>query len=253
MGKGRPTFSMRLLAAAAPVAVAACTIQLVAPYNPDLAQRASSLQAEVAAWDLTMRKNAGTISADPRQADIQSTLNKWRGEQEAMLTLAISSDPGTIACNKAVDAILSAVESHIPASLGAAAPAPAGDDDATSTGCETVLVNEISAEIDRLDDPSHGDAGILKYCRWSWIADADFPGAAMSKPGATADHMAGTPQAREGVSQSCAAEFEVAQGLPKHSAEFGHGRAVSRLLRTLQAITYVESRKKAVASAKLGS
>ena len=74
----------------------ACTAQLVAPYNADLQQRASSMQAEVASWDLAMRHGAGTIADDPRNPDVIAQLNKWRGDADAMLTLAISSDPQTV-------------------------------------------------------------------------------------------------------------------------------------------------------------
>jgi len=48
---------------------AACAEQLVSPYNAELAQKASSMQAEVAAWDLTMRGGAGTIADDPRHPE----------------------------------------------------------------------------------------------------------------------------------------------------------------------------------------
>ena len=59
--------------------VAACTTELVAPYNADLQQKASSMQAEVASWDLAMLQGAGTIAADPRNPDVIAMLNKWRG------------------------------------------------------------------------------------------------------------------------------------------------------------------------------
>lgn len=47
----------------------ACSVQLVAPYNSDLQQKASYMQAEVAAWDLTMRGGAGTIPSAPLAQD----------------------------------------------------------------------------------------------------------------------------------------------------------------------------------------
>src|SRR5258707_14567309 len=74
--------------------LSACTVQLVAPYNSELAQTASGMQAEVIAWDLHMRSGAGTISDDSRHPDVLGTLNKWQGAAGAMLTLAISNDPG---------------------------------------------------------------------------------------------------------------------------------------------------------------
>jgi hypothetical protein len=47
------------------------------------------------AWDLTMRRGAGMIADDPRHPDVAATIDKRRGEADAMLTLAVSTDPGT--------------------------------------------------------------------------------------------------------------------------------------------------------------
>ena len=63
------------------------------------------MQAEVASWDLTMRAGAGTVADDPRNPDVNATLNKWRGEADAMLTLAVSNDPNAINCNDATKSV----------------------------------------------------------------------------------------------------------------------------------------------------
>jgi hypothetical protein len=42
-----------------------------------------------------MRRGAGTIADDRHHPDVAATLDKWHGEAHAMLTLAISNDPGT--------------------------------------------------------------------------------------------------------------------------------------------------------------
>ena len=218
-----------------------CSVQLVAPYNPDLAQRASSLQAEVAAWDLTMLKTAGTQAADPRDSNIIATLNKWRGEREAMLTLAISNDPHTIPCAKATGEIYALVSQHIPADLKSVNPpaAPSNDDLASTSGCETVLVADLQAGIDALQST-------LQYCQLPWLTDASFTNPPPAKGTKTPADQQTT------VQKSCAAEFRPAPGVPQNAAEFGHGRAVSGILTTLQAITYIESRKRALSTAKVG-
>jgi hypothetical protein len=93
--------------------ITTCTVQLLAPYNAELAQKASSMQSEVAAWDLTMHNGAGTIGEDPRNPSVSATLNKWRGEADAMLTLAISNDPGVVNCREAMRVASGAIETSI--------------------------------------------------------------------------------------------------------------------------------------------
>ena len=115
-------------------ALSACTVQLVSPYNPELARMASSMQAEVTAWDLKMRSGAGTIADDPRNPEILETLNKWRGEAAAMLTLAISNDPGNVSCGEAVKAMSGAIKSRIAAILPEAAATAAAGSSAGARG-----------------------------------------------------------------------------------------------------------------------
>src|SRR5271166_5791981 len=125
---------------------AACAVQLVAPYNSELAQRASSMQAEVAAWDLTMRGGAGTIADDPRNPEVVAIINKWHGEADAMLTLAVSNDPGKVNCSEAAKAVSAAIDSRLPADLQAAATA--GNANAGPSGCEAELVASVGTGID---------------------------------------------------------------------------------------------------------
>src|SRR5262249_9558839 len=147
-----------------------CTVQLVAPYNPDLQQKASAMQAEVAAWDLTMRGTAGTVGADPRNPDVVAILNKWRGESDAMLTLAISNDPNLGDCSDALKAVHGAIETAIPVTLRdvaqSSAPTAQGER-ARPSGCEAALVANIETGIDDIEKA-------LKYCRAPWIPDTYF-------------------------------------------------------------------------------
>jgi hypothetical protein len=220
-----------------------CTVQLVAPYNSELAQRASSMQAEVVAWDLRMRNGAGTTLADPRHPDVAATLNKWRGEADAMLTIAISNDPGTVNCSEAVKTVSAAIEGRIAAELRAAIP-PAVATGGGVRGCETALVAAIGTGIDDVERA-------LKYCRADWIGDTYFVELGQSRFTALKPPAPPNPTAQETLRRSCFAEFRPSSNAPADAlAAARHGRAVSSLSTTLQAIVYLENRKKAALVSK---
>jgi hypothetical protein len=228
------------------VLTAACTVQLVAPYNAELQQKASSMQAEVAAWDLTMRRQAGTIAADPRQPDVAATINKWRGDSDAMLTLAASNDPGNVNCSAAVKAVIGAIEGGVPPNLRAAvatsAEAASNDQARASSGCETALVAKIGTDLDNVERS-------LKHCQLQWVSDAYFT--ALATNGAPpSPPVAPDAEAQRKLENRCLAEFKVVPGAPDNTVDALHGRAVSALLTTLQSIVYVETRKKAIEAAK---
>jgi hypothetical protein len=229
----------RLLAA---IAVSACTPQLVSPYNVELQQKASTMQAEVAAWDLTMRDGAGTVADDPRHPDVTATLNKWRGEADAMLTLAISNDPRIIPCDAAAKAVYNLVAPGIPASLRVD-PATARPDAATPSGCETVLVAHIARGI---DDVERG----LRACRMEWVPNSYFTGLAQNRASVPRPPSAQSQTAQDKLERSCLAEFKAAAQTPAGAADSRHGRAVSALLTTLQEIVFVENSKKAAQPSK---
>jgi hypothetical protein len=224
----------------------ACTVQLVAPYNSDLQQKASSMQAEVAAWDLAMRGSAGSVAAAPRNPDVIATINKWRGEADAMLTLAESNDPNMVSCSDAVKSTYAAIESGIPANLrtAAQASAPATQANAaTPSGCEAGLVADLGTGIDDIEKA-------LKYCKVSWVQDAYFTALSQNRATAPSPPKAPTDADQTKLTKSCLAEFNAASQLPAAAAGARHGRAVSTLLTTLQAIVYVENRKKAAEASK---
>jgi hypothetical protein len=177
-------------------------------------------------------------------------INKWHGEAEAMLTLAVSNDPGAVNCGETAKSIYSAVESAVDAELekanGAAAAdvkASSADGAKTASGCEAALVA-------RLDDGLRDVEKGLKYCTVAWAPDSYFTGVAQNR--ATAANAPPAPDAtdQDKLRAGCYAEFKVAAGVPAGAAGAQHGRAVSALLTTLQAIVYVENRKKAAQSAK---
>jgi len=218
-------------------ALSACTVQLVAPYNSELAQRASSMQAEVVAWDLRMRDGAGTITNDPRHPDVTATLNKWRGEAEAMLTLAIANDPGTVNCSAVLKTVAGTIERSLPAEVLLAPLSSAQSRAASSSGsCEAALV---ATAITGIDDIERA----LKYCRTEWVDDAYFTELAANRFTTTKPPKAQTPTAQDTVRRACFSEFR--PSLSSGTAAMRHGRAVSALMTTLQSVVYVENRKRA--------
>jgi hypothetical protein len=229
------------------VLTAACTVQLVAPYNAELQQKASSMQAAVAAWDLTMRRQVGTVAADPRHPDVAGTIANWRGEADAMLTLAASNDPGNANCSAAVKAVVGAIENDVPPNLRAAvatsAEAGSGNQATASSGCETALVVKIGTDLDNIEKS-------VKRCQMPWVPDAYFTALAADPAAAPTPPGAPDAEAQRKLENSCLAEFKVVPGAPENTLEARHGRAVSALLTTLQSIVYVETRKKAVEAAK---
>jgi hypothetical protein len=225
--------------------IIACTVQLVAPYNAELTQRASSMQSEVAAWDLTMHGGAGTTGDDPRNPSVSATLNKWRGEADAMLTLAISNDPGVINCSEAIRVASGAIQTTVPARLRSPAQSDgtSGTSAASPSGCEAELVADISTGIDDIERA-------LKYCHLDWVPDAYFGDLGQNRSVAPKPPAAPTAETQDTLKKHCIAEFTVASNMPVDAAGARHGRAVSALLTTLQAIVYIETRKKAAAQSK---
>lgn len=225
------------------LAVTSCSVQLVAPYNADLAQKASSMEAEASSWDLTMRGGAGTIADDPRNPDVVAILNRWRGQADAMLTLAVSNDPGTVGCSQAAQAAYAAIESSIPSALQiAGSTTGSASNTSVPSGCEAALVADIRSGIDDI-------AKALKFCRANWVPDEYFSSLSQNHLAAAKPSPAPNKGEQDVLTRSCFAEFkEPAQ--PADPTIVQHGRAVSHLLTTLQVIVYVENRKKAAAASK---
>lgn len=222
--------------------VTGCTVKLVAPYDADLQLKASSMQAEVDAWDLTMRNGAGTIADDPRHPDVVAMITKWHDEAGAMLTIAASNDTVTANCSEAEKAVYGVIENDIPANLRASAQA---NTNAKSTsGCDASLVALIDKNIDDVEK------SLTTHCQASWIPDTYFTTLAQNKATAPPPPNAPDSATQNKLNNACLAEFKIVPGLPAGSAGAQHGRAVSSLLTTLKSIVYVETRKKVAAVPK---
>ena len=187
-----------VLPVAAVTLASACTVQLVAPFNPDLLRKASAMQAEVVTWDLKMRAGAGTIADDPANPDVSATIYQWRGEAEAMLTLAVSNDPGTTGCSETVKTLLGTMQTAIPADLRPAAQSAANGGGA-KTGCEAGLVEELQTGITAIEKA-------LQHCRLSGTAAA----ASAAKPA--------NDKTQQQIQASCLSEFKVDANVPAAAA-----------------------------------
>ncbi len=217
-----------------------CATKLVAPYNAELLQKASAMQAEVAAWDLNMRNGVGTISDDPRHPDVSATISKWHGEAEAMLTLAVSNTSGLSNCGEAVKQVSQEIENHLPPEISASFQQATNDRTKSPAvpGCEAALVAELSTGINDIEK-------VLKYCKVTWIQDAFFANLQQNRGIAADPTAAPDTTTQEKLIKSCGSEFRANPSLPPTSAGAQHGRAVSSLLTTLQSIVYIENRKNA--------
>jgi hypothetical protein len=222
-----------------------CTVKLVAPYDSDLLQKATSMQSEVQAWDLKMRNGAGTISDDPRHPDVISIISKWHDEAGAMLTLAASNDPGMATCSTAEKNVYGVIENVIPANLRAAAQSVTMK---PSSGCEVELVALIDKGINDIGSQLKAN----DICQASWVPDTYFIGLSQNRTAAPAppEPTDNAALQKKQLYNSCLTLFKVTPGLPPGSAGANHGRAVSALLTTLQSIVYVENRKKAAETSK---
>jgi hypothetical protein len=90
----------------------------------------------------------------------------------------------------------------------------------------------------------------LKYCHLDWVPDAYFADLGQNRSVAPNPPAAPTAETQGTLKKHCVAEFTVASNTPVNAAGARHGRAVSALLTTLQAIVYIETRKKAAAQSK---
>jgi hypothetical protein len=217
-----------------------CAVQLVAPYNAELSQTASAMQADVATWDLKMRAGAGTVADDPRNPAVSSVINTWHGQAEAMLTLALSNDPGTANCADSIRTMAGAIQTAIPAGLRSAAQSAGSGPKSANAGCEAGLVEQLQTGIADVEKA-------LKFCQLPWVDDAYFAKSSVSPATVPTAPNEKTQRQRQ---TSCLAEFKADPNVPAAAASAQHGRAVSVLLTTLQSIVYVETRKKAAEASK---
>jgi hypothetical protein len=229
--------------------LAACQVQWVSPYSADLQKKATDMLAEVVAWESHMRAAAGTAAADPRNPDVQATLEKWHGEIEAMSEIELGIDPGSTVCDKFVATISGSISGGLKKLLPDT-PA-AGSSAATPIShCETLpgIFTRMIQQVTGSTPYARGIPFILdQQCELPWLSDEYF--AALQEGRATA----GAPSPARPTSAAAKAgspskdQEDTAtarcRGLLQPPSGAAHGNLVDPLVVDLDAIIYREGRQ----------
>ncbi len=209
----------RICAGLVAVAAAACSVQVAAPPDPAIVQRATALYETLIVFELSMRRLAGTREGDPRSAANRARFDGWRASVQTMEAIAADLDPGVVNCG----AFLARVGGRLPASSADAvreASAAAGAAGAGSD-CQTLGIVRLGQRLDQmlaLND---------RLCRVPGLAEADL--AAPPRPRAAAP--ARLPE--------CEAVWSVEPGSGGR-----HGLAVDPVLRAIRAVLTVQDAKR---------
>lgn len=230
-----------------------CSVKLVSPYSGDLQRRASDMVAEVSAWELHMQSNAGTAATDPRSSDVQSAIQGWHGEADAMAGIALGLDPGIIRCDEIAGRVAKGIRPLLPKSLRVDLPAPppggsVSTESGQPQGCEVFIFKQINSDLATLQQV------LDRQCKLPWLSDEYFTALAENTAAQSAPRPRKSAMTRAGGAQSRATNSppagEQVTARSRCGALFGgggiaqNGPAVSNLVHDLQAIVYIESRKK---------
>ena len=238
-----------LAAGLAILILAACQVQWVSPYSADLQKKATDMLAEVVAWENHMLAAAGTAAADPRNPDVQATLERWHGEIEAMSEIELGIDHGSTVCDK----FLAAIGGSIPGTLKKVlpdAPAAGGSETKPISHCETLpgIFTRMKQQVTGSAADAPGIPFILdQQCKLPWLSDEYFKilqegrataGASSPARPASAGAKAGTPSKAQEVAATaqCRSLFEPPSGA-------AHGNLLTPLVVDLDAIIYREGRQ----------
>jgi hypothetical protein len=89
---------MHLWLSAMLLLLAGCTVQLVSPYNAEIANRTVAMYEDVSVFEEHMRTLGGTVAGDPRQPELQRLFDGWWGSLQTMRALSVSNAAGVIDC-----------------------------------------------------------------------------------------------------------------------------------------------------------
>jgi hypothetical protein len=229
--------------------LAGCQVQWVSPYSADLQKKATDMLAEVVTWESHMRTAAGTAAADPRNPDVQETLEKWHGEIEAMSEVELGINPGSTVCDK----FLATISGSIPGGLRNVLPStPAATSSTTPpiSHCETLpgIFTRMIQQVTGSTPSAPGIPFILdQQCKLPWLSDEYFTalqegrataGASSPARPTSAAAKAGTPTKDQEATATvrCRSLFQPPSGT-------AHGNLVEPLVVDLDAIIYREGRQ----------
>lgn len=126
--------------------ISACSVQLVSPYNADLASSLTKLHEDVLKMASDVARNAANpaTKANARVEAYAKTYDDWRARVDTMRILAEVANPGVINCADLMKRLGAGAQSDITAAEGATAEAPQAD-------CQTYLISRLRVRIDQTE------------------------------------------------------------------------------------------------------
>ncbi|MFI5031246.1 MAG: hypothetical protein ACHQPH_11150 [Reyranellales bacterium] len=140
---------VRHLAVAASLVVAACTVQAVSPYNPEIARGLVRLNTSILSTTTDVARNAQNPKTQARAAfeNYAHTYDAWLAQVETMRTLSDLGNPGALDC------------ATVAKRLGSLPGLPStdlsdlqGSDGGRAIDCQTLLFERLKQHIERLAD-----------------------------------------------------------------------------------------------------
>lgn len=138
---------LRHLAVAASLAVAACSVQFVSPYNAEIASGLATLNTSILATATDIARNAQNPKTQAKAAfeNYAKTYDGWLAQVETMRTLSDLGNPGALNC---------AVVAQKFGSVSGIPPTDMADlqssDGGRAVDCQTLLLGRLKQRIERL-------------------------------------------------------------------------------------------------------
>jgi outer membrane murein-binding lipoprotein Lpp len=139
-------FGLKLAATLIGLGVAGCSIQLVSPYNAELASSLTKLHEDVLKMASDVARNAAdpATKANARVEAYGKTYDDWRARVDTMRVLAEIANPGIINCADLMKRLGTVGQSNVTAAEGSTAEAAQGD-------CQTYLIIRLRTRVDQTE------------------------------------------------------------------------------------------------------
>jgi hypothetical protein len=131
----------------------ACSVRLASPYDEQISHRAAKINDEVVAFELVMRRQAGTATGDPRNEANQRRFDEWRASVITMELLSAAADPRVVRCQDILARLPSAVAvdpTDVQAVHEAVQHLEAAGDNRASRDCQTLGIARLGQRISQL-------------------------------------------------------------------------------------------------------
>lgn len=129
------------------MALAACSVQFVSPYNAQIANGLVQLQTELLATATDISRNAQSPATRAKAAyeNYAKTYDTWLAQIETMRTISAMGNPQFIDCASAVKRI-----GAVMPSLASSEVSELGEADATKVDCQTLLLGNLKERIESI-------------------------------------------------------------------------------------------------------